>query len=90
MPSEELFRKIEALDPRAIVVRTMYDYPEPNWSADELKKLYFTTPEDWKQHFESLGFQTVHAQRYKTRVPDMKGRSRMFPFTEYIGMKADA
>ena len=87
MPSEEAFKKIESIDPRTIAVRTMYDYPEPNWDASELKTLYFTTPEDWKSRFEPLGFKTLHAEKYEISTPDMKGRTRVFRFTEYIGTK---
>lgn len=88
MPSEDAFKKIESVDAPTIAVRTMYDYPEPNWDASELKPLYFTLPEDWKKRFEPLGYKTVHAEKYEITTPDMKGRTRVFRFTEYIGTKA--
>ena len=88
MPTEEAFKKIETISPKTIAVRTMYDYPEPNWDASELKTLYFTLPEDWKSRFEPLGYKTLHAEKYEITTPDMKGRTRVFRFTEYIGTKA--
>ena len=89
MPTEKVFQKIEALDPRIIAVRTMYDYPEPNWNAEELQQLYFTTPEEWTSRFEPLGFKTMHSEKYEVDTPDLQGHMRTFRSTEYIGAKKE-
>jgi hypothetical protein len=88
MPVEEAFKKIETIMPRTIAVRTMYRHPIPNWEASELKPLYFTTPEDWKTRFEPLGYKTIHGHKYESNTKDLKGRIRLFFFTEYIGIYA--
>lgn len=87
MPSERVFEKVKSFQAKIIAIRTMYDFPEPNWNADELKKLYFTRPDDWTNFFEPLGYKTIHATMYETETPDMRGRTRKFRFTEYIGSK---
>ncbi len=87
MPTELVFKKIATFDPKIIAVRTMYDYPSPNWDASELKTLYFTKPHDWTDHFEPQGFKTIHSRIYEEEVEDMRGRVRLFRFTEYIGKR---
>jgi len=87
MPNEKVFKKIADIKPKIIAVRTMYDYPEPNWDASELKPLYFTQPVDWTGYFEPLGFKTVYTKQYEEVSPDMRGRVRTFRVTEYIGMR---
>lgn len=89
MPNKDVFEKIAALQPKAIVVRTMYDYPEPNWDATQLKQLYFTKPSNWTDYFEPLGFSTMYANFYEEVSPDMLGSVRIFRVTEYIGKRAD-
>ncbi len=88
MPNEEVFKKIESFGARVIAVRTMYDYPEPNWDASELKPLHFTLPGEWESRFDPLGYKTIHAEKYEEATPDFSGRMRTFRFTEYIGVKA--
>lgn len=87
MPANDVFKKLEQLKPKIIAVRTMYDYPEPNWTAEELKQLYFTVPTDWSNYFEPLGYATVYSRKYELETPDMRGRMRLFRYTDYIGEK---
>lgn len=87
IPTDNLFLKIAKLQPQTIAVRTMYDYPNPNWPAEELQTLYFTLPNSWTDNFEPLGYSTKHAKAYTIEVKDMRGRERLFSFTEYIGKK---
>ncbi|MEI8103299.1 MAG: class I SAM-dependent methyltransferase [Candidatus Moraniibacteriota bacterium] len=89
MPNADVFEKIAALRPKTVVVRTMYDYPEPNWDASQLKQLYFTKPSDWVDYFEPLGFLTMHTDIYEEVSPDMLGSVRTFRVTEYIGRRSD-
>jgi len=87
MPTEKVFEKIKSVNPRSIVVRTMYAYPEPNWDASELLKMYFTVPEDWTAFFEKLGYETKLARKYEHDSQDFKHRDRKFRFVDYIGTK---
>lgn len=87
MPNEDVFAKIAALQPKTIVVRTMYDNPELNWDASQLKQLYFTKPFDWTSYFEPLGFAIIYTDLYEEVSPDMLGKVRAFRVTEYIGRR---
>lgn len=87
MPTSDVMQKIDQLSPNVIAIRTMYDYPEPNWPAEELKQLYFSLPEDWSTFFEAKGYKTVFTRKYAIDTPDMRNRMRNFRFTEYIGVK---
>ncbi|MEY4723344.1 MAG: hypothetical protein RLZZ324_857 [Candidatus Parcubacteria bacterium] len=87
IPTADVMAKIAALGPKTLIVRVMYDFPEPNWPADELLPLYFTEPEDWTRYFADLGYETKHARKYEFAGQDFKHRDRTFRFTEYIGVK---
>lgn len=87
MPTEAQMQKIEEIAPRVITIRTMYNFPEPNWPAEKLQKLYFTRAKDWTDRFEAVGYRTVLAKDYEDLTPDLHGDSRTFRFTEYIGVK---
>jgi len=87
MPVESVFKKIEEINPEIIAVRTMFDYPIPNWEPPVLQKLYFTTEEDWKTRFESRGYETMLAIKYEKDANDMRGDRRHFHVVEYIGRK---
>ncbi len=86
MPSEEVFNKIKELSPNIIAVRTMYDYPNPNWDKSVLKKLYFSTPKDWEGYFKSLGYETKVNRQYEELTPDMSGVERVFHYVDYISI----
>lgn len=87
MDSKKVSDKIAELNPNVFIIQTMYDYPEPNWPPEVLKKLSFTRAEDWTTLFEGKGYETLHAESYESQNKDMKGNVRKFRLTEYIGQK---
>jgi uncharacterized UPF0146 family protein len=86
MPTEKVIEKIKTFAPKIIALRTMSAYPEPNWPAEILKPLWFTTPNIWTDAFEAAGYETIHTALYEVDTPDMQGTQRKFHMTEYIGM----
>ncbi|MEN9557913.1 MAG: Methyltransferase domain [Candidatus Parcubacteria bacterium] len=89
MPLADVLEKLRLLNPKMIAVRTMFDYPVPNWNPDELQTLYFSKPADWVNFFEPLGYRTVVAKDYEEETPDMRGRNRIFRYTDYIGIRQE-
>lgn len=87
MPLEDVLRKIRLLNPNIICIRTMYDYPDPNWDESVLKKLYFSTPKDWEDYFKPLGYKTSLSRQFEELTPDMSGVDRLFRYVDYISIK---
>lgn len=87
MKSKTIFNKIDELNPKMIMVQTMYGYPEPNWPPELLKKLYFTNADEWEEFFSMREYKTLHAKSYEKEQKDLIDTHRLFKFTEYIGQK---
>lgn len=85
METEKVFEKIAELEPQTIIAQTMYDYPDPNWPPEVLKKLYFTKADDWTTFFEERGYTTIHAESFEKEQEDLNGSTRVFRLTDYIG-----
>lgn len=88
--NDKVMQKIADLNPKMIMIQTMYDYPEPNWPPEVLKKLYFTRSEDWTEFFEEKGYKTIDAKSYEKDQDDLGDNLRKFHFTEYIGERIDS
>lgn len=87
MENDKVLEKIAKLNPKVIIVQTMYDSPDPNWPPEVLKKLYFTKADDWTTFFEERGYTTIYAESFEKEQEDLSGNKRTFRLTDYIGEK---
>lgn len=81
MDKNVLINKLIQMSPEIIAIRTYYGPPEPDFEVTYSMTYY--TPND----LIFPGYSTKIAHQYKRKGVDIKGVSRVFCTTDYIGIK---